>query len=649
MLHPSIKTRLRLAFLIMALSFLALGSLAIVRMGIFNRDLTDIEHRMLPKIVAAGQIALASGQYRIAEALHILSLTPEEMQRYEAKLTALEAVVTKNADSYQSMINRPEDAKLFAAFQIELARYLDASRIALAQSRRNENEAASLALKTQQNLFDRVNEYLVQMVDGTLQTAIHRVDAGNQLLTESRVIIISATVAVFIFALGLMVYFERVVSRPLNGLATLIRRLASGDLSNEVAGSGRQDEIGECARAVDAITKTLRELTRRLGHLIDGARAGSLAVRADGAAFSGDYAALLTGMNDLIEILSKPLQEVAGVMQKLAAGDPRGRITGAYEGDLRALKANVNRSLDALAGLFGELGRSAEGLAAGNLGRTITGTYQGEFASIKGNINQALADLRDVIVTLQGHASQVAVATTETSAAAHQVAEGASRQLSTLVEVSGAVEQTAAAVGEVSVNAERGRTLASGTVEHAVEGRIALAQLLEIVESTAAVFQRMQQFTGSIARIADKTHVLSLNAGIEAARAGDQGAGFGFVAHQIGRLAEDAAAAAREIETMISQAADWSRRSVETAIETRGVITRIADASREADVSAQAIAAAITEQSAAVASVSRQIEELRAVGEDNAAAAEEISATMEELARMVHEIQGRLDRFSVAA
>lgn len=75
--------------------------------------------------------------------------------------------------------------------------------------------------------------------------------------------------------------------------------------------------------------------------------------------------------------------------------------------------------------------------------------------------------------------------------------------------------------------------------------------------------------------------VLSLNAGLEAVRAGEYGLGFGFVAQQIGKLAEEASIAARDIGNLITGSMQSVRLSVTGAQETHSAMEQIAKAAQD--------------------------------------------------------------------
>ncbi|MEI7606625.1 MAG: methyl-accepting chemotaxis protein [Rhodospirillaceae bacterium] len=511
------------------------------------------------------------------------------------------------------------------------------------------DQLAEFAAKSLYPAIDPVSDRFSALIEVQL-TVAKQVYEENQAVYElSRKRMIALIIGALVAGLAIGYSIIRSITRPLTTVCGLIERMAKGDLDIEVTDDGARDETGQMVRATAEIARTLKAVSKDLRDMIDAARVGALSVRADAAQHQGEFAHLVQGANDLVEALTAPLFEVAGVMAKLASGDVRGRMTGAYEGDLRALKGNVNRSLDALVTLLDEISAFATAMAAGDLTRSLEGSYQGDFAAIKVNLNKAVAQLRTVLGKVGGSTQDVANSANETTAAAVDVSRQAASQMTTLAEVSSAIEQTVAAIAEIARSAERGSVLGRSAASTAEDGRSKLTRLTDAVDSIAAKNTRISQISDLIASIADKTYVLALNAGLEAVRAGDHGRGFGLIAHKITTLAEEVAGATRDIRGLVDEATESVKSGVMAAGEARGAIDRIVDTSRESGETVQAIASAIDEQNAMAHLLKDRVNHLHMVGQTTAGAAEEISATMASLTAMALELKNETDRIRTVA
>ena len=644
----TIKTKLRLAFLGLALLFIGFGTAAIVRMSMLNARSTDMAVTLIPSMDSTSALHTDFNRYMIEVARHILTTDAAGMTAVEQRMAVIERDISRQRGLYEPLIDSEDDARTYKAFSSKFEAAMTRTRAIVALSRQNQNAQAGDLMKAEEAGFDEVGALLNRLVEINRDDAVREARESTEIFTATRLRVTIGVGLVVLIALWLAVALERAVSRPIAALSEVVGRLAEGDLQVTVEGVERRDEVGLIARSVASTAASLQRLVGELRGLIGEARAGNLSARAEAGALKGEYAELLVGANELLDVLAQPLAEVAQVMQRLASGDLKDRMTGAYEGDLRALKINVNRSLDGLVSLLTELGTLAAGMAVGDLRRTLERDYQGEFAGLKANFNQAVIKLREALAALVADTAQVSAAVTQTTAAAHQVAQATAGQMSTLGEVSAAIAQTAAAVNEVSTQAGTGSALSRSTAELAAGGREMLLRLSGEVEQIAQRQGGIDRITATITRIADKTQVLSINAGIEAARVGEQGRGFGVVAHEIGRLAEETAVAARDIEALILEAGQGVRRTVDGVAGARRTIERIAEEAGGAGAAANVIAAAISEQAGAVRLLSQRSDELREGGESTAAAVEEISVTMEELARMAHRTRTEMSRFTLA-
>jgi methyl-accepting chemotaxis protein/aerotaxis receptor len=139
--------------------------------------------------------------------------------------------------------------------------------------------------------------------------------------------------------------------------------------------------------------------------------------------------------------------------------------------------------------------------------------------------------------------------------------------------------------------------------------------------------------------------MLSINAAVEAAHAGENGKGFGVVADEVGALATSSASSSKEITELVRQASEETRLAVSTVQEVSKEMRVI-----QADASAthqtlQRIAAALEEQSSAIEEISMNVNSLERIAHSNASAAEEMAQTAGELNKIAAETRQEIAHF----
>jgi methyl-accepting chemotaxis protein len=247
-------------------------------------------------------------------------------------------------------------------------------------------------------------------------------------------------------------------------------------------------------------------------------------------------------------------------------------------------------------------------------------------------------------------------------AGAQQVSAGAGETASTVGEVAAAVEKVAANAREIADESAS----AAGYSEEGGRGvRNVVAQMELIMEATqrsrevvaglSASAARIGQIVEMITRIADQTNLLALNAAIEAARAGGHGKGFAVVAEEVRKLAEQSAAAAREIQELIGGIQEEAARTVRAMEENSRqvgegteVVRQVGDIFTKIIASVQRLAGEIKSVSAAVQDISAAVQNVAATAEEQNATMEEVASSTQGLAAMANELEGLAGRFRLS-
>ena len=263
----------------------------------------------------------------------------------------------------------------------------------------------------------------------------------------------------------------------------------------------------------------IRDLTRSLGRVVNAANqiaVGDLAIPRESRSRRDEIGVLGHAFDQMVEAS----KEMAGVAERIAAGDLAVVVKPRSDRDVlgKALANMVER----LSTLVGEMQRSG------------------------GQVERSAVDIAASAKQQQVTASEIAATTTEISATSRQISATSKELVKTMTEISAVADQTAALAGR----GQDGLSLMAGTMGGVIEAAGSVNAKLAVLNQEAA---NINQVVTTITKVADQTNLLSLNAAIEAEKAGEFGRGFSVVANEIRRLADQTAVATYDIEQTVKK------------------------------------------------------------------------------------------------
>ncbi len=389
---------------------------------------------------------------------------------------------------------------------------------------------------------------------------------------------------------------------PLNVAANYVDKIAKGEtppiITDQYAGdfNAIKDNLNLCINAIET-------LAEQIGIIIQAAKTGQLSIRADEGRTQGVYRKLLDGINDTLDAVDSPIEEVVRVLGAMAKGDLTERI-------------NLN--------------------------------YQGTFAKLCNDANTTVDNLAQSVTTIKEAADAINTVSREIAMGNTDLSQRTEEQAASLEETATSMEELSSTVKQNADNAKQANQMSVMASDVAMKGGKLVQQVVETMNDINESSRKIVDIISVIDSIAFQTNILALNAAVEAARAGEQGRGFAVVASEVRNLAQRSAAAAKDIKSLIGNSVDKVKHGSKLVADAGRTMDEIvASVKRVTDIMGE-IASASMEQSNGIQQVNQAISQMDEVTQQNAALVEQAAAASESLEEQAERLAILMSRFRLS-
>lgn len=327
-----------------------------------------------------------------------------------------------------------------------------------------------------------------------------------------------------------------------------------------------------------------------------------------------------------------PMEEVQHVAERMADGDVSARLETRGQDEVSLVFEAMRAMNIRLRGLISQIQDSSRVSAESSL------------------------KISEHATSLSGLAQEQAVATEEASAAVEQLTSAADIVERTIREQAIELARNKEVSDSLSAEAEtmhqgmvQLKSLARDSSAQAASGESTINLAAEAMTVIRSQSDRIGEIVTLIRDISDQTHLLSLNASIEAARAGDEGRGFAVVASEISRLADRTAESVKEIDRLIRMTGDAVRRGSDqfttAATNFKDIIVGVGRIDSASDL----LLKVVSEQAAKASSMGRSAAHVSGLAADVDQAAREQKKAMGEVNQNIQGISQRSQSVGEAA
>lgn len=261
--------------------------------------------------------------------------------------------------------------------------------------------------------------------------------------------------------------------------------------------------------------------------------------------------------------------------------------------------------------------------------------------------NAITAPIKNAIDTLNIGSDEVSSAASQVAAASQALAEGASEQAAAVQETSSTLEETSSMVHQNRENTQQAAVLARQAKQYAEQSNSEMVKMSTSMADLKNSSNEIAKIIKVIDEIAFQTNILSLNAAVEAARAGDAGKGFAVVAEEVRNLAQRSAQAAKDTTVIIESNIDLSENSVNIAKAVKDSVESIAEQANKVSDLLEEISVATNEQAQGVEQINKAVSQMEMALQSNAATADESAAASRSLQEQAISVRDIVDSLVV--
>ena len=397
-------------------------------------------------------------------------------------------------------------------------------------------------------------------------------------------------------------------------------------------------------KKVDDLRQTFIQITSEIDALLESASQGDLNMRIDQGKYGGNWADVAVKLNNLMDAVARPLNEITHNVTIMSHGDFT-HLDGTYPGVFGELQHACNMVNNTTSSIVDEISKVLKAISEGDLTVGLKCEYPGSYAPIESALTTILQSLNNTMKDVARVADGVSDSSVYLSKNAELLSSDSSTHLTSMQNLTAGIKDIDSRSKSNTKNAKKAAEIVQASKDRAAQSKQVMQHLLGSMKEIDSSSRKISEITKVIENIAFQISLLSLNASIEAARAGAHGMGFSVVAEEVRALASKSDDASKKSADVIKE----SRTSVEKGIEQvslmDGSLQKIVEDIMGISDLMDDIQKSSTQQSEAISSINTSMTELGSVTQRAADASVDTSQAAAELDAEIEFLRQKLSFF----
>ncbi len=341
----------------------------------------------------------------------------------------------------------------------------------------------------------------------------------------------------------------------------------------------------------------------------------------------------------------RPITYITAGAAELEKGNLKINIDVDTNDELGRLAKGINHISETMNNYVQDISQQLSSMASNNMDIEIKQKYIGDFIPIQTSIEQIAKSLNETLHRITVSADDVASGSVSVSDGAQILSKGALEQESAIDELAVSIESLS---DDVKANADDAQKMSLIVKEVGENIKISNEEMEQLVNAMADIRTSsagIEQILKTIGEIARQTNLLSLNASIEAARAGLAGKGFAVVADEIRNLAAKSGEALQQTSELIENSFESVKRGTSIADETAKSLLAVVEGAKEISGSVDKISIASQNQKRVLEELVKSIDLIAEVVQSNTNAVQESVSTSEKLSEQSKLLHRLINKF----